>query len=242
MKRECGMKSYGQFCPLAQAAQLLCERWTLIVVRELVAGSTRFSDIQRGVPLMSPTLLSARLKHLVKSGVVESNNENGQHSYQLTQSGRELQPLVELLGTWGHRWVQSDLKEEDLDASLLMWDMRRSVNADIFPKHRVVVEFEYPDAASGAGHWWLIAEQGEVDLCLKDPGYEVTILVRCSVKVMTSIWICASTLNDEVKKHQIELLGEPALVNKFQDWLRASALSRLGAQSMHKSYPGTPID
>jgi DNA-binding HxlR family transcriptional regulator len=229
------MKSYGQFCPLAQAAQLLCERWTLIVVRELVAGSMRFSDIQRGVPLMSPTLLSARLKHLVKSGVVETNDDLGQHSYQLTKSGRELQPLVELLGTWGHRWVQSDLKEEDLDASLLMWDMRRSVNVDIFPKRRVVVEFEYPDAANGAKHWWLIAQQGEVDLCLKDPGYEVNVLVRCPLRVMTKIWICASTLGDEVKKHQIELLGDPALIGNFADWLRASALSRMGEQSLQKN-------
>lgn len=229
------MKSYGQFCPLAQAAQLLCERWTLIVVRELVAGSTRFSDIQRGVPLMSPTLLSARLKQLVKAGVVETNDDFGQHSYQLTQSGRELQPLVELLGIWGHRWVQSDLKSEELDASLLMWDMRRSVNADIFPKRRVVVEFEYPDAGNGAKHWWLIAQQGEVDLCLKDPGYEVNVLVRCPLRVMTKIWICASTLDEEIKKHQIELLGEPTLIGNFAHWLRASALSRLGEQSLQRS-------
>jgi len=114
------MKTFGQFCPLAQAAQLLCERWTLLVVRELVAGSTRFSDLQRGVPLMSPTLLSARLKQLTAAGVVARTGNKGKYSYELTEAGRELTPIVQLLGAWGHRWVQTSLVVEDLDASLLM--------------------------------------------------------------------------------------------------------------------------
>ena len=152
------MASFGQFCPLAQATQLLCERWTLLVVRELVAGSTRFSELQKGVPLMSPTLLSARLKQLTEAGVITKCGAGGKTVYQLTEAGRELTPIVQLLGAWGHRWVQTSLVVEDLDASLLMWDMRRSVNSDAFPIHRIVVHFEYAGASEGATdatrpHW-----------------------------------------------------------------------------------------
>ncbi|MBC8212549.1 MAG: helix-turn-helix transcriptional regulator [Gammaproteobacteria bacterium] len=224
------MKSYGQFCPLAQATQLLCERWTLIIVRELIAGSTRFSDLQKGVPLMSPTLLSARLKHLTLAGVIEHVKTSSGQSYQLTQAGEELRPLVELLGVWGHRWAQSDLSSGDLDAGLLMWDMRRSVDPSIFPDHRVVVQFEYPDAPKGAGQWWLISENKEVDLCLKDPGYEVDILISCALKTMTSIWICEQSFNAAAASGDIVIKGEPVLAKCLQAWLRSSVLPRLGRQ------------
>lgn len=160
------MKSYGQFCPLAQATQLLCERWTLLVVRELLAGSTRFNALQKGVPLMSPTLLSERLKRLATAGVINLSGSKGNYTYNLTSAGLELRPVVELLGAWGHRWSRSNLSKRDLDAGLLMWDMRRSVNPAIFPKHRIVVQFEYPDAQKGGRVWWLVSENGEIDLCL----------------------------------------------------------------------------
>ena len=133
------MKKFGQFCPLAQATQLLCERWTLLVVRELVAGSTRFSELQKGVPLMSPTLLSTRLTQLTEASVVSRSGKKGKYTYELTEAGNELTPIVQLLGVWGHRWVPTSLVVEDLDASLLMWDMRRSVNPAAFPEHRIVV-------------------------------------------------------------------------------------------------------
>ncbi|MEJ6593050.1 MAG: helix-turn-helix domain-containing protein [SAR86 cluster bacterium] len=221
------MKTYGQFCPLAQATQLLCERWTLLVVRELVAGSTRFSDLKRGVPLMSPTLLSSRLKHLVKSGVVERSGDKGNQRYRLSEAGNELRPIIELLGVWGHRWAQSDLNAGDLDAGLLMWDMRRSVDSSIFPSQRVVVQFAYPDAPSGARDWWLISENGEVDLCLKDPGFEVDILLKSSLKAMTEVWICKKTFKVAKANGDVQITGNPKLVAKFQEWLRTSALSRL---------------
>lgn len=223
------MKSYGQFCPLAQATQILCERWTLIVVRELIAGSTRFSDLQRGVPLMSPTLLSARLKHLTRAGIIERIKTSGVRSYQLTQAGEELRPLIELLGAWGHRWAQSDLSGGDLDAGLLMWDMRRSVDPAIFPQHRVVVQFDYPDAAQGARQWWLVSEKGEVDLCLKDPGHEVDILISCALKTMTAIWICEQSFEAAAASGDIVIKGDPVLAKRLQAWLRSSALSRLGS-------------
>jgi len=222
------LKTYGQFCPLAQATQLLCERWTLIVVRELIAGSTRFSELQKGVPLMSPTLLSTRLKQLVKCGVVELGGGKGSHTYHLTPAGKELRPVVELLGAWGHRWARSDLNSGDLDAGLLMWDMRRSVDPSIFPSHRVVVQFEYPDAPDGAGNWWLVSEGGEIDLCLNDHGYDVDIIITCPLKVMTEIWICERTFNDAVAKRDVVIKGDQKLVKNLQGWLRSSPLSKLG--------------
>lgn len=229
------MQTYGQFCPLAQATQLLCERWTLLLVREFMAGSTRFSDLQRGVPLMSPTLLSSRLKHLVSSGIIEHADDKGNHIYQLTQAGYELRPVVELLGVWGHHWAKSNLNRGDLDAGLLMWDMRRSVDPSIFPDNRITVRFEYLDAPRGARDWWLISESGEVDLCLKDPGYEIDILIRSPLKVMTAIWVCERTFKEAVRNGEIHVMGNPELAGKLQEWLRASALSRLGASASSPS-------
>jgi len=225
------MKKFGQFCPLAQAAQLLCERWTLLVVRELVAGSTRFGELRKGVPLMSPTLLSARLKQLHEAGVITKSGEGSKTEYQLTQAGRELTPVVQLLGAWGHRWVQTSLVVEDLDASLLMWDMRRSVNPDAFPNERVVVHFEYPDASRGATNWWLVAENGEVELCLNEPGDEVDIVIKSALATMTAVWTCQKTFNDAVRQGEIKVFGDARLTKNLQDWLQSSALSQLGSSA-----------
>jgi DNA-binding HxlR family transcriptional regulator len=223
------MKSYGQFCPLAQASQLLCERWTLLVVREFIAGSTRFSELRKGVPLMSPTLLSTRLKQLCETGVIVKSGTGKKSVYQLTEAGRELTPIVQLLGAWGHRWVQTSLVVEDLDASLLMWDMRRSVKADEFPTRRIVVQFEYPDASKGATNWWLVAENGEVELCLNEPGGEIDIVIKSALATMTAVWTRQTSFKDAVRRSEIMVYGDPKLVKKLQDWLQSSALSQLGS-------------
>ncbi|HLE66229.1 MAG TPA: helix-turn-helix domain-containing protein [Burkholderiales bacterium] len=223
------MNSYGQFCPLAQASQLLCERWTLLIVRELVAGSSRFNDLRRGVPLISPTLLSRRLKQLEHSGVIRRRRPPAGVRYELTQGGEELRPIVELLGAWGHRWVRSRLDGSDLDAGLLMWDMRRTVDASQFPARRVVVQFNYPDAPKGARDWWLISANGETDLCLEDPGYEVDLVIRGSLRAMTAIWTCQVRFQDAERGGEIKVLGSHDLRRKLPQWLRASYLSRLGA-------------
>lgn len=223
------MKGYGQFCPLAQATQLLCERWTMLVVRELIAGSTRFSELKRGVPQMSPTLLSSRLKQLVDAGVVSQKGSRGSYSYELTPAGLELRPVIEILGAWGHRWARSNLQKGDLDAGLLMWDMRRTVDPAVFPEKRVVVRFEYPDAPRGGRDWWLVAEKGEIDLCHKDHGYEVDVKIRCSLKTMTSVWICNQCFRDAVRQGDIVVTGKEIDIRKLQEWLRSSPLSSLGA-------------
>lgn len=226
------MKSFGQFCPLAQAAQLLCERWTLLVVREMVAGSTRFNELRKGVPQMSPTLLSARLKQLVEHGVVARTGSPGKYVYTLTRAGQDLEPIVQLLGAWGHRWAPSTLAPEDLDAGLLMWDMRRSVNPAAFPDHKVVVQYEFWDAPDGSRNWWLVSEHHEVELCLGDPGIDIDILIRSSLKTMTAVWTCQMRFSDAVKNGDIAVHGNAKLAIKLADWLQSSALSRLGASGL----------
>jgi len=208
------MKSFGQFCPLAQATQLLCERWTLLVVRELVAGSTRFNELRKGVPLMSPTLLSARLKQLVEAGVITRSGSKNKAVYTLTKAGRELTPIVQLLGAWGHRWVPTSLVVEDLDASLLMWDMRRSINRDAFPEDRIVVQ---------------VSEQGEIELCLNDPGIEVDVVIKSALRTMTAVWTCKIEFDDAVRQGEIEVFGDSALTKNLSEWLQSSALSQLGS-------------
>ena len=158
------MATYGQFCPMAKAAEILCERWTLVVVRELTAGSRHFNDLRRGLPLMSPTLLSRRLKQLEAAGVLHRVVNGSVVSYELTPAGAELQPLVETMARWGSRWVRRRLSHDDLDAGLLMWDIRRQVDASRLPAERVVVQFSFPDAAAGKRHWWLVSEAGTTDL------------------------------------------------------------------------------
>jgi DNA-binding HxlR family transcriptional regulator len=141
------MKGYGQFCPVAKAAEIVCERWTPLIVRELICGSRRFSEIQRGVPLMSPSLLSQRLLMLERAGIVEHHGDNRRSStYELTPAGSELRPLIEGLGVWGQRWVRGQLHEDDLDPGLLMWDIQRRIDMDAFPSCRTCVQFDFAGA------------------------------------------------------------------------------------------------
>ncbi|MFN2348931.1 MAG: winged helix-turn-helix transcriptional regulator [Thioalkalivibrio sp.] len=226
-------KGYGQFCPLAKAAELLCERWTMILVRELVAGSRRFNDLRRGLPRISPTLLSRRLHQLAQAGVVQRLvDDDGTQSYELTCAGRELAPMVQFMGTWGHRWVGSHLEEQDLDMGLLMWDIRRGVDAGKFPRQRVVVQFELIEAPTGWADWWLVSENGEIDLCLEDPGYEVDLLVRCTPRTLTAVWLCRRSVADAEGARELQILGNSSLRKRFPEWLQGSPLARLGEASL----------
>src|SRR6478736_6782993 len=156
--------SYHQFCPVAKAMELLDERWTMLIMRELLAGSRRFNELRRGLPTMSPTLLSKRMQQLVRAGLVVRRADGGVVSYRPTQAGEELRPIVEAIGAWGVRWV-GELGDADLDPKLLLWDLHRNVDPALLPSERTVVRFTFPDVPSKARRWWLVLSPDDVDVC-----------------------------------------------------------------------------
>jgi DNA-binding HxlR family transcriptional regulator len=215
---------YKQFCPVAMAAEVLCTRWTVVLLRELVAGSTRFNDLRRGVPKMSPTLLSQRLKELEVAGVVERTelkSEKGVFEYRLTQSGKDLRAVVEAVGFWGQKWVEARKSLKNLDPSLLMWDMRRNLNPTPLPNRRTVIQFLYHELPVPKRSWWLVVEPlGEVDLCWTDPGFDVDLYVATDLRTMTAIWMGLTTVKKEGAK--VVLTGDRDIASKIQTWLGLS--------------------
>jgi DNA-binding HxlR family transcriptional regulator len=217
---------YKQFCPVAMAAEILSKRWTIVLLRELIAGSTRFNDLRRGVPRMSPTLLSSRLKELEAAGIIDMIVDSagpGLHEYQLTESGRDLGAVIEAVGIWGQRWVDTDLSLENLDPALLMWDMRRNLNTAPLPKARSVINFIYSDLPHSQKYWWLIVDPtGVVDLCSVDPGFEVDLFVTADLRAMTAIWMGLSTVKSQIEQDTVRLDGDQAISSQMQTWLGLS--------------------
>ena len=220
--------SYGQFCPVAMAAEIVCSRWTTLVLRELLCGTTRFNELRRGVPLMSPSLLSKRLKELEEAGVIATvpTGQPGIVEYRLTEAGEDLRPVIMSLGFWGQRWVESSLSLKNLDPSLLMWDMRRSLDPTPLPPRRCTIHFLYPDANSAKQSWWLVIDGGKVDLCSTNPGYEIDLYVRSSLKSMTAVWMGISTVRKEIDAGQIDLIGDKTLARSMQHWLGLSPFAK----------------
>lgn len=220
------MKGYGQFCPVAKAAEIVCERWTPLIVRELICGSRRFSEIQRGVPLMSPSLLSQRLQTLERAGIVTHHGDRRRsNSYELTPAGWELRPLIEGLGVWGQRWVRGQLHEDDLDPGLLIWDIQRRIDLDAFPACRTCVQFDFAGACRGKARWWLLGSSERIDLCLTDPGFDVDLYVVTDVRTLTQVWIGDLALSRAIQDARIELYGPPHLKKAFPRWLRFGAFA-----------------
>lgn len=217
-------RGYSQFCPVSMAAEIVCTRWTPLVLRELLCGSTRFNDLRRGVPKMSPTLLSKRLRELESSGVVVvTPRPDGGTEYCLTDMGEDLRPIVMALGIWGQRWVESRVSLRKLDPSLLMWDMRRWLTPAPAPTRQSTIQFQYPELPASQRNWWLVIEtDGNVDLCSQDPGHEIDLLVRGTLRAMTSVWMGVSSLDAEMLSGRLTLDGDPAMMRSFGKWLGRS--------------------
>jgi DNA-binding HxlR family transcriptional regulator len=214
---------YGQFCPVAMASEILCSRWTVLLIRELLCGTTRFNDLRRGVPRMSPALLSKRLKELERSGIVLAGvNNRGITEYRLSPAGEDLRPIVLGMGFWGQRWVDSRLSLKNLDPSLLMWDMRRNLNPKPLPPRRCTIQFQYPELPENRRNWWLVVDREIVDLCGFDPGFEVDLVVTGPLRSMTAIWMGLSSVHREVETGRIELLGDSQVARSMQQWLGLS--------------------
>ena len=219
--------SYGQFCPIAQAAEVLTERWTLLVVRELLMGSTRFNDLQRGVPRMSSSLLSKRLRELERAGVIVRRPLEGErgHAYELTPAGEALGPLVVSLGTWSREHLKREITAEEADPALLMWDVRRSLRLDRLPEDRVVTFFRYRDAEDDRRAWWLVAEPSGADLCFTDPGHSIDLNVDAEARAMAEVWVGKTDLGAAMRAKRIKVDGPDHLVRSMPDWLGLSTFA-----------------
>lgn len=223
-------KSYGQFCPVARGAEIFAERWTPLVLRELMCGSHRFSDLARGVPLMSPSLLTQRLRELLDAGIVERRPaSSGRGSeYHLTAAGEALRPVVEGLGLWGYQHLRDDLSKAELDPAYLMWDVRRCLDLSHFdPGDRIVVRFSLKGAPANKRRWWLVITGDDVDLCLKPPGHDVDLEVVAPLRTLVEVWLGTSDLRQCIRSGQIELDGPRKLKQAFPKWFGPSLFAKL---------------
>ena len=218
------MKSrYGQFCPVAVASEIFAERWTPIILRELVLGSRGFNDIHRGVPRISRALLAKRLRDLAAAGVIEAVDGG----YQLTDAGQELGEVVKSLGAWGARWT-APVQRDRLDARLLTWDMRRRFDLERLPEARTVVRFDFRGVP--AGHkaprtFWFVLERPEVDLCIVEPGFEVDLYVDADLAAFSRVWLGEVPMRQVIREGAIKLSGAREPVRDFPSWLLLSTLA-----------------
>ena len=213
------MATYGQFCPVSKAADLLCQRWTLLVVRELLAGTSRFGDLQRGLPGCPPATLSKRLKELAAAGVLQRIDRNGDVSYRLTEAGAELYPIVEGFGRWGQRWVRSTYGPEELDVEMLLWDIRRFLDPDGLGVDRAVIELDVGAPAEPRRHFWIVVEPGSVDLCMIDPGQPVDVVMDADLRALTQVWMGDLPVGEAIADRRIVLRGPNALTRRIPSWL-----------------------
>jgi DNA-binding HxlR family transcriptional regulator len=228
-------RGFGQFCPVAMACEVFAERWTPIILRELFAGSHRFNEIHRCIPLISRALLARRLRELEAAGVITSTpgaagGRGGRgHEYHLTDAGKEFRAAIDALGTWGQRWT-IPVQPRNLDAGLLMWNVRRRIATDRLPPQRVVAYFNYtgfPATYRGPRKFWLILERSDVDICLSDPGFEVNLYVDADIAAMVRVWLGDVAFAEAVRSKKIRLAGMPDLIRQFPSWLLLSHFARV---------------
>jgi DNA-binding HxlR family transcriptional regulator len=217
---------FGQFCPVAVACEVFAERWTPMILRELFAGSDHFNQIHRGVPLMSRALLARRLRGLEDAGVIAKQRTPGKrgHRYTLTPAGQEFRPVIEALGRWGQRWTVR-VQRCNLDAGFLMWNVRRRIDRDRLPEHRIVVCFRFsgiPRASRGARVFWLMLERTKVELCIEDPGVEIDVMVDADLAAMTLIWLGDLSFEEAVRSKGVRVTGPRRLASAFPAWLMLS--------------------
>ena len=219
-------RGYGQFCPVAKAAELVAERWMPLVIRELLEGSRHYAELRRGIPLISPAMLSTRRRELIDAGVVERTAAGpGRWEYRLTDAGEELRPVIRSFGIWGQRWAQRELRGEQLDPELLVWVMRRHLDPEDLGVSRAVLEFEFPDLPLKHRRFWFLVDAPEVDLCLRHPGRAVDLSVSTSLRTLTQVFLGQVSPEVAVRSGDILLEGSRALVRTFPRWCPRSGFA-----------------
>ena len=214
------MTTYGQFCPVAKATDLLGEKWMLLILRELFLGTHRYSDFQRAMSRISPSLLTKRLKQLESAGIIVRKplkNRSG-YDYFLTPAGKELAPVVEHLAVWGMRWARGQLSDDELDVEFLMWDIQRRLQLDKLPDGDIIFCFIFDDLENFKS-WWLVIRDGDVDLCTEDPGLDVDLYIRSSLRTLVEIWNGDIDIKTAQRKELIKTQGDKQLAKTMPEWL-----------------------
>jgi DNA-binding HxlR family transcriptional regulator len=221
---------YGQFCPIAKATEILGEKWTILIIRELLMGGSRFNELQHGLSLISPTILSRRLDSLIEYGLVMKKQIPGQRGFEYlpTESCRELLPVIRALADWGMCWARSNLNERDYDVELLMLYLKRSIVPEKLPGTETVIRFQFSDIKRYPD-WWIVVRPNEIDLCVNDPGKHVDVWFTTSVKTMVDIWMGDTTYRQEVRAGSLKLVGNAALTHNVTEWMRNSEYADLPA-------------
>jgi DNA-binding HxlR family transcriptional regulator len=218
------MQTYRQYCPVAKAQEILGDRWTLLIVRELVAGMEGFNDIARGLPGIPRSLLSDRLARLEAAGVVTREPRAGRgHNYRLTDAGRELKAVVLAMGKWGARWAFGPPKEEDLDPGLLLWRMQQRLNVAALPDERVTIAFDF--LAGRRSQFWLVIDQGAASVCVADPGFDIGLVVSAELSAFYQVWLGKISLDHATSKGLIRIEGRPAYERAFSGWFLWSPIA-----------------
>lgn len=213
------MMSYGQFCPVSKATEIIGEKWTLLILRELLMGTSRFNDFQRSMSRISPTVLNKRLKQLEEKGVVLKKRLSGQKGfeYRLTAMGKELEPLIEQVAIWGQRWARGQMSDDELDVEGLMWDIHRRIQTDSLPDGETVLSFNFSDLDKYR-KWWLVISRDDVDLCTEDTGKDVDLYISSDLRTMVEVWLGDQDLKAMLRNERINAVGSKVLIRSMEDW------------------------
>jgi len=219
------MYEYGQYCPVARASEILADRWTPLIIRELLAGISHFNALDRGLPGISRALLVERLRRLERTGIVQrgTSADGRVTEYQLTPAGRQLQRVIDVLGGWGARWAFGDPRPSELDPVVLLWWMKRRVHRQRLPPNRTVVQFDFRRGHRGS--YWLVLERTDVSVCLQHPKFEIDLKVSADIGVFYRVWLGRSPLGDAVASGAVRLEGAPSLVRGFARWFAWSPMA-----------------
>lgn len=214
---------YGQFCPIAKASEVIGEKWTILIIREILMGGRRFVEIQRGLGTISPTVLTRRLADLEANGLIYKKTPSGSrsHEYLPTESCKELLPVLLSLGNWGMKWAHENLRAQDYDVELLMLYLQRSVLPDKLPDAHTIIQFKFQDMPTKAD-WWLLCDGASVEVCDKDPGKDVDVYIRTTVKTMTEIWMGKRTYRAAKKDRELVATGNQYLATHLTSWIQSS--------------------
>ncbi|WP_244458611.1 winged helix-turn-helix transcriptional regulator [Roseomonas fluvialis] len=233
------MPGYGQFCPVAKTCELFAERWTPLIVRELCCGPAQFNDLRRRLPLMSKTLLAQRLRDLEHNGIVSTTTKDSGHGniYALTQAGEEFRPIIAALSLWGQRHTQHILRPEDFDPHFLLQSVVGQIPREACPAARFVIRFDFrniPAARTAQRSWWIVLMHPHIDLCMKDPGHAVDLVIAADIETFTRAWMGYLGLAEETARRGIGFEGPPEAVE------RAKALMGLFDRARERRFTFAP--